>query len=106
MNCTGEYQEYSLSNCRVTPRNDPTCAEGPSRAVGFRCIRGKYNVRYPNLMKFCLDSAVFANNNNKENELHKQVGQSVFLRRILRYTLANLLVQFIFLIIIICKHSF
>ena len=32
---------YSLSDCRLIP--DESCVDvGPSRAVGFRCVRGMY----------------------------------------------------------------
>ena len=40
INCTSDYNVYSLRDCRLTPGTD-MCGTDPSRAVGFRCVRGK-----------------------------------------------------------------
>ena len=43
LNCSGdEFSINSLNDCQLTPGNDQSCAANPSRAVGFRCVRGTY----------------------------------------------------------------
>ena len=38
LNCSESM--YSLSNCQLSPGGDESCGTDPSRAVGFRCVRG------------------------------------------------------------------
>ena len=38
LNCSES--PYSLSDCQLSSPFDDSCAADPSRAVGFRCVRG------------------------------------------------------------------
>ena len=40
LNCSTDYDMYSLSSCTLTPGSE-MCGSDASRAVGFRCVRGK-----------------------------------------------------------------
>ena len=38
-NCSGS--PYNFYDCQLVPGNDESCSLDPSRAVGFKCVRGK-----------------------------------------------------------------
>ena len=50
---------FDLNGCQLVPENDSSCALDPSRAVGFRCVRGM-------TVENCLYASSYCTNNRDE----------------------------------------